>query len=214
MLPRAGAAQLHRLVADHLAVAAVALDHQDGAALADQLGVTVGHELSGADLFDVDRQQADAVQIVACQVRLDQMVGHQSRLTLGAAARGADRMAQRVQLVAREDRHPATREDMASGHDLRCRSPESKGPLRRSRVRTDAYLAASTRSVRDRSRGGDGDCLVLKVLSRAGARPRAIRSTSGPIRSALWRAGFAAGAPRVRIETRGTRAGPRTRAPR
>ena len=90
VLPGARHPQLHRLVADHLAVAALALDHQDGAALADQLGVTVGHELSGADVFDVDRQQADAVGIVAGEIGLDQMVGDQSRLTLGAAARGAD----------------------------------------------------------------------------------------------------------------------------
>ena len=83
LLPARGAAQLHRLVADHLAVAAVALDHQDGAALADQLGVPVGHEQSGVDAVDVDRQQADAVRIVAGEVGLDQMVGDQSRLMRG-----------------------------------------------------------------------------------------------------------------------------------
>ena len=36
--------ELHRLVADHLAVAALALDHQHRAALAHQLGMAVGHE--------------------------------------------------------------------------------------------------------------------------------------------------------------------------
>ncbi len=115
LLPGAGHAQLHRLMADHLAVAAVTLDHQDSAALADQLGVTVGHELSGADLVHVDRQQTDAVRIVTGQVRLDQMAGHQGRLMRAAAARGAERMAQRTQLLARDDRHQAARGDMTTG---------------------------------------------------------------------------------------------------
>ena len=109
LVPGAGHAQLHRLAADHLAVAAVALDHQDGAALAHQLGVTVGHESSGAYALDVNRQQADAVRIVAREVRLDQLVRDQGRLMLGATGRDAQRPAERVQLVARDDGHQATR---------------------------------------------------------------------------------------------------------
>jgi len=80
LIAGAGHAELHRLAADHLAVAAMALDHEDGATPAHQLGVTVGHEVAGADALDVDRQQADAVGVVPGQVGLDQLVGDQRRL--------------------------------------------------------------------------------------------------------------------------------------
>ena len=41
-------AELHGLEADHLAVAAIALDHQDRAAIAHQLGMPVGPQAAVA----------------------------------------------------------------------------------------------------------------------------------------------------------------------
>jgi hypothetical protein len=86
LLPGAGHAQLHRFVADHLAIAAVAFDRQHRAALAQELGVTVRHEPPGLDVLEVDRQQTDAVRIMPREVRLDQMIHDQGRLMLEAAA--------------------------------------------------------------------------------------------------------------------------------
>ena len=82
---RRGDGEVHGLAADHLAEAHAAVDHGDGAVLADDLGAGVGAELAGEDVEDVARGELDAVAVVALQVGLQQVRGDKVRGGLGGA---------------------------------------------------------------------------------------------------------------------------------
>ena len=82
-------AERHRLGADDLAVALVAVEREQRAAVGTDLHVRVGLEAAFQHRVDVARRHADAVRIVAAQVGLDQVGGDLRRLALGGAG-GAD----------------------------------------------------------------------------------------------------------------------------
>ena len=90
MLFRAFDAEIHRLPADHLAVARIAVDDDQGSAVDDDLGAGVRVQGAAVHAFDITRQHADAVAVMAHQVRHDEIVGDEPRLLAFAAAMGAD----------------------------------------------------------------------------------------------------------------------------
>ena len=90
MLLGARGAELHRLVADHLAVALAAVERQQRAAVLADGDVGVDREAAFENGVDVARHHADAVRVVAAQVRLDEVGGHLCRFAVVRAGRGDD----------------------------------------------------------------------------------------------------------------------------
>ena len=79
-------AEFHRLVADHLAEAGVAVEREQGGAVEFGRDVRVGRQPAFEERVRIARQHADAVRIVTGQVGLDQVLGDQ----LGLARRTAE----------------------------------------------------------------------------------------------------------------------------
>ena len=82
VLARPGDAERHRLVADHLTVAVLTVERQQGAAVLADGDVGVDREATLQHRIDVARHHADAVRIVAAQVGLDEVVGDHSGLVV------------------------------------------------------------------------------------------------------------------------------------
>jgi hypothetical protein len=76
---------LHRIARDHLAVAAVALDGRQRAGLHHDRAAPVGLQHALADVGGVGRQHADAVAVMAGEVRGDEIVGDDAGLARVAA---------------------------------------------------------------------------------------------------------------------------------
>ena len=79
-------AQLHRLLADGLAEAELAIDDGDGVVLEDDLDRAVREHLAGLEPLHVGRHADDAVRIVADEVRFDQVRGDALGLRPAAGA--------------------------------------------------------------------------------------------------------------------------------
>ena len=76
---------LHRLLADDLAIAEAAIDKRRNAAVDDDLDVAVGQHHAGAGPIDIFLDADDAVEVVPDEVGLDQMVGDdRSLVRIGA----------------------------------------------------------------------------------------------------------------------------------
>ena len=80
-------AELHRLVAHHLAVADMAVEGEQRAAVLTHADVLVDREAAFLHRVDVARHHADAVRVVAAQVGFDQVGRHQIGFAVGRAAR-------------------------------------------------------------------------------------------------------------------------------
>ena len=83
-------AELHRLLADHLAVALPAVEGEERAAVLAHGDVRVDGEAALEHRVDVARHHADAVRIVAAQVGLDQVGGDLRRFAVVRAGGGDD----------------------------------------------------------------------------------------------------------------------------
>ena len=162
-------AELHRLVADHLAIAALALDHQDGTLLAHDLEMAVGDQSALGEGLDVERQEADAVRIVAGQVGLDELVGDQLRLPLEAAAGGADGVNQGMQGGARRRSAWLSRVGQLAGMIYRARCQKAK--TRASASRSQRRAATPHPGGQATPRGGKDVVprLEAQISGRAGA---------------------------------------------
>jgi hypothetical protein len=96
---RALDAELHRLVADHLAVALDAVEAQGRAAVEPDLDVRLDAQAAFLQRVDVARHHADPVRIVTAQIGLDQIGRDHAGLAIGRAAGlhdGMDRGGQRA----------------------------------------------------------------------------------------------------------------------
>ena len=86
---RALDAERHRLGADHLAVAALAVEREQRPLVGAHGDVAVDGQAAFQNRIDVARHHAHAVRIVAAQVGLDEVVGHAPGFGIGRAG-GAD----------------------------------------------------------------------------------------------------------------------------
>jgi hypothetical protein len=90
---------VHRLARDRPPVAAPAVEHQEGAVVLHHLRPGVRHDQAHLQMAHVRRDHADAVTVVAHQVRAHQVVGDQVGLRGGASALLHDRADQASKLV-------------------------------------------------------------------------------------------------------------------
>ena len=99
LLPRPLDAERHRLGADHLAVAALPVERQQGAGIAAHRHVRIDGQAAFENGIDVTRDHADAVRIVAAQICLDE-IGRDlpglARRRAGGGDDGADCRDERV----------------------------------------------------------------------------------------------------------------------
>ncbi len=79
----------HRLEADHLAVAEIAVDQQHRTPVGDDGGVAVGEDLPGLHPVDILVDAHHAVGIVPGEIGFDEMGGDDARL-FGVGARGPE----------------------------------------------------------------------------------------------------------------------------
>ena len=99
VLLRAFDAELHRLMADHLAEAGVAVEREQAAGVDAHRDMRIRLQPAFEEGRAVARQHADAVRVVAGQVGLDQVVGDAldlERLAAETAHQFAHRGAQRL----------------------------------------------------------------------------------------------------------------------
>ena len=78
---------LHRFAADRLPIALAAVEREQRAGVDRRLRMLIGREAALQHRVDVARDHADAVRVVAEQVRGDEVLGDEARL-LGVAAAG------------------------------------------------------------------------------------------------------------------------------
>ena len=83
---------LHRLAADHLAVALAAVNREQRSSIDRDLRTLVRREPALEHGVDIARDHADAVRVVPEQICSHQVLGHQARLCRLAAAGGNDRL--------------------------------------------------------------------------------------------------------------------------
>ncbi len=88
---------LHRLVAHHLTETGIAVERQERARIVHHGHMFVDLQISGQEHFDVARQHADTVGVVAGQVGLDQVIGDQIGLTRARTGSGYDRPRHRLE---------------------------------------------------------------------------------------------------------------------
>ena len=84
--------RLDRLLAEDLAIAAVAVEDRHDLGLLHHLGAAVGDDLPGADLVDVLRHADHAVGVVAGEIGAHQLARDLAGLLLGRACRRQDRL--------------------------------------------------------------------------------------------------------------------------
>ena len=96
-------AELHRLLAHHLAKAELAVDDGHGIVLEDDLQRLVGQHLAGAEPLDIGRNADDPVGIVPDQVGLDQVMRDPRVLRRPAAGGGKHAVHQELEPVMRDD---------------------------------------------------------------------------------------------------------------
>ena len=92
----------------NLAVPAPGVAQQERSVVAQGLQRPVDGELAGLPVADIGRHHADAVAVMALQVRLDQMVGHGLRLAVAAAHCGEHGFDGDFEAGVRHGRHGRT----------------------------------------------------------------------------------------------------------
>ena len=93
--------QLHRFMADHLTIAREAVEGEKWTGVEHDLDVLVYGKAARRDALDVARDHADAVRVVAFQIGLDEIGGHELGLSVRGAAGlddGADGVGERFGL--------------------------------------------------------------------------------------------------------------------
>ena len=78
-------AQFHRLLADHLTIAHIAVEQQIGAVVAHHGDLGADRQGAFLGVIHVTRRQADAMAVMAHQIGLHQVFGDRAGLALGAA---------------------------------------------------------------------------------------------------------------------------------
>ena len=134
-------AEIHRLLGNDLTVADLAIDHDHGAIILDDLCMMVTDAAAGGGVLDISRHHADAVAVVAVEVGQHQMVCDQPGLPVRTAIGPADRHGEGVQPIGR---------DPDFSYSLPVRHAQySRQPL----MRGERFLAG--RAVSTRGRFGD-----------------------------------------------------------
>ncbi len=103
LLARPLDAEGHRLGADHLAVAALPVEGQQGAGITAHRHVRIGGQAAFENGVDVTRDHADAVRVVAAQVRLDEVGRDPRSFVRHRAGGGDDGTHRRGQRIGAED---------------------------------------------------------------------------------------------------------------
>ena len=176
--------EFHRLPADRLAVARLAVHHQHGARVREQVDLHVRPKLALLHRPDVARQHADAVAVMAGQVGINEIVGHIGRLVPGAPGGGADGARDGAQVLMANRGHGG-----GSVSGMRFGSGGATG-FRRSTARLAAHSSPRTERsggpgpIPDRfdpaRRPGDGPRLKagVTVVLRFGAQQDGFRGYS------------------------------------
>ena len=92
----------------NLPVPAAGVGHQERSVVAHDLQRPVDGQRAGPPVLDIFRHHADAMAVMALQVRLDQMIGDGFRLRLGAAHRGEHGLDGDFEAGVRHGRHGRT----------------------------------------------------------------------------------------------------------
>ena len=100
---RALNADFHRLMADHLAIALAAIDHQHRTELGADLRMLIRPQTAGADELDILWNHADTVRVVARQVGQHQVARHQLGFTRRTAGTAYDALDKFRQVRRRDD---------------------------------------------------------------------------------------------------------------
>src|SRR5947209_8629595 len=85
-----GDADLHRLLADDLAEAAIAVDDGERVVLEDGGGVRVDGDAARLHQLDIERYPNDAMRIMADEIGADETLGDRRRLALVRARLAED----------------------------------------------------------------------------------------------------------------------------
>ena len=89
VLPGRADRPFDRLARDHLAIAGMRIPHRDRAGIGDNLGRLVDLQRACLEVAHIGDQHADAMAVMATQIGLDQVLGH-DRGFRGRAAAGRD----------------------------------------------------------------------------------------------------------------------------
>jgi hypothetical protein len=98
-------AELGCVAGDDLAPAALAVIDEDRAAVGDDAPRLVDDRLAAAEVAQIRGDHADAMAVVTLQIGLDEVVGDDFSLRLGAAGGGEDPACHGSQICSRNKRH-------------------------------------------------------------------------------------------------------------
>ena len=100
--------ELGRRAGDDLAVTALAVIDDHRPAVADDPAGLVRLDLAAAEIAQIGRDHADPVAVMALQIGLDEVVGDDLRLALGAAGGGEDPPRRGGQLGGIDQQHQSS----------------------------------------------------------------------------------------------------------
>ena len=102
---RLGNGQVRGKKSRHLTEGPVARHQGAGGALLQNLRLCRGNDLPCLDAPDVLRNAQDAVRVMACQVVIDEHIGHDRGMLLGGTCRPEDRRGQGMENLFGQSRH-------------------------------------------------------------------------------------------------------------